>query len=168
MFNPTIQLDPTFLKEGVDLVRPYYHKLSPDVSSYAKGRLRAWVQAEAPLSDNQNFRKGIEDPKLWQWIQNACKQASINGFTDWKPDIALITWSGTGDDGVGISEHRDAGYSDYPAMTINLTGTCLFSIRKEQACFEFFLYFHAIYYELFVENRNIYICRINNNNRSKI
>jgi hypothetical protein len=111
------------------------HKLVPDVSNYAKGRYRAWIGCEAPLTDSQPFRKAPfdYDDFLWAWLYEFC---DVNlGF---KPEIGLVHIGGAncGDptehplDGrggeCGIKSHRDAGYADFRAAGINLIGGATF------------------------------------------
>ena len=85
--------------------------LSPDVSSYARGRTRAWLQYEAPLSRRQNYRRGLRDPKLWTWLATTWQRAGYAGT----PDLALALHGP-----IGIRPHRDASYAHAHALTVNL------------------------------------------------
>lgn len=79
--------------------------LKSDVSNYAKGRQRCWLQAEAPLG-SQPWVPGIKDDRLWSWIKK----------TIWsEAEVGLIAYGP-----VGISLHRDASYADYEARSVNL------------------------------------------------
>lgn len=45
-------------------------KLVPDVSNYAKGRMRAWLRIEPPLSPTQGHKSGIEvSDAIWDRLQ---------------------------------------------------------------------------------------------------
>ena len=81
--------------------------LKPDVSSYAKGRLRSWLRAEWDLREKR-FRRTNEDEWLWNYLSNFLPE-------DFRPDLGLIIYGET-----GIQLHRDAMYADYRAITINL------------------------------------------------
>ena len=79
-------------------------RLRPDVSNYAKGRQRYWLQYEWDLK-NRNLTTGIYDPKLWEF----CKK--------WMPDADLgLAIYGP----IGISPHRDDSYADWRGVAINL------------------------------------------------
>ncbi len=115
--------------------------LTTDVSNYAKGRRRAWLGLEAPLSDNRLFMKVHPEFSyrsiLWDWLAFYC-EANLA----FKPEIALLHVGGAdcsepeenATDGrggeCGITMHRDAGYADYRAVGINLTGNAVFGYRQ--------------------------------------
>ena len=116
------------------------HKLSTDVSNYAKGRSRAWIGCEAPLSDKYNFRScpfGYEST-LWLWLMDfsvselgfypECGLLHIGGADCSDPTDTPI--NGPGGE-CGIQEHRDAGYADYRAVGINLIGEATFGYIEE-------------------------------------
>jgi hypothetical protein len=113
-------------------------KLVPDVSNYAKGRLRAWIGLEAPLTDKQSFKLGqfTYNDFIWEWLNKFC----IDNLS-FTPEIALVHIGGAdcsdpedypkdGKGGAcGIKEHRDAGYADFRAVGINLRGNATFGYR---------------------------------------
>lgn len=119
----------------IDYLTANKARLVPDVSNYARGRYRAWIGLEAPLTDVQPFRKaqfGYDD-FLWRWLYEFC-QTNLN----FEPEIGLVHIGGAncGDpqdnplDGrggeCGIKTHRDAGYADFRAVGINLIGEATF------------------------------------------
>ena len=112
--------------------------LTRDVSNYAKGRMRAWIGLEAPLTDSQSFKAAPfkYGGTLWQWLHPYCIE-----HLDFEPEIALLHVGGADcsdpekdpDDGrggeCGIQTHRDAGYADFRAVGINLIGEATFGYR---------------------------------------
>lgn len=129
----------THISQGViQHVEEHRHLLTEDVSSYAKGRLRAWIGLEAPLSKSQSFKPAPfgYDSRLWLWLERFCKAK-----LDFAPEIALLHVGGAdcGDpdekasDGsggeCGIKTHRDASYADYRAVGINLIGEAVFGYK---------------------------------------
>lgn len=82
--------------------------LGRDVSSYAPGRARSWFPYEAPLSDSQSFKLGLDDNNLWSFSNEVCK------LIGWEPELALVSKGGT------INPHRDAAYADFKSVGINL------------------------------------------------
>ena len=91
-------------------------QLGTDVSSYALGRRRSWLEYEAPLSQSQPWKLGVRDDRIWSYVTRICGR---HGFS---PDIGLVTKGGL------IEEHRDASFSNYLAMGINL-GECTWEYR---------------------------------------
>ena len=89
--------------------------LIPDISNYAPGRKRFWIQTEFPLSlKYQSFRAGVQDPKLWGWLQQVWQKSGLEG----QPETALAIY---GD--VPIQFHGDAPCAAKNAIQINLGGT---------------------------------------------
>ena len=86
-------------------------KLTTDVSNYANGRKRSWLQYEAPLSTTMPWRKANQDRELWEEILAIGKEISF------VPELGLTSLGGT------IKPHRDASYADYKAIGINLGST---------------------------------------------
>lgn len=92
-------------------------QLTSDVSSYARGRQRIWLNMNWDLKkrkfdrDNDCFR----DDRLWSMILNVWPEA----------EIGLLTYSGDKDP-KGIFLHRDDSYADNESWGIQLTGTCKF------------------------------------------
>lgn len=83
-------------------------KMTKDVSTYARGRARLWLNQEPTLSYEWTVSPALKDDRLWNWI---------NAITpdDFVPDAALISRGP-----VGINPHRDARYADYEAYGVNL------------------------------------------------
>jgi hypothetical protein len=94
-----------------------YPLLTKDISSYAPGRNRAWLEYEAPLSLSQPWQRGIHDDRIWSYVMRI---ATKHDFT---PDIGLVSKGGT------ISQHRDAPYANFMAMGINL-GECTWEYQE--------------------------------------
>jgi hypothetical protein len=103
-------LDPDIVAEVVSYLNDNLRsKLEPDVSNYAKGRMRLWMPYEAPLSASRPWTHGVYDQRVWDWI---CKIFHLSN--DWIPDLCLISLGGA------ISRHRDAAYAQFKSMSINL------------------------------------------------
>jgi len=107
----------------VEVFGPY---LTPDVSNYAKGRLRVWVGTEPSLSPRGWARPGLQ---VHSDVVDAF--AEIIG---WEFDYWLVTYSGDRQ-AVGIQPHRDAGYADYEAYGLNCVGECTFSYWNDRKAF---------------------------------
>lgn len=96
------------------VVRPH---LTPDVSNYARGRLRCWFRTEPPLSPTRPFLPGLPvDDQVWSRLAE---------LVEWDFDYALVTYSGD-ERAAGIRPHRDASYADYEARAIHISGECRF------------------------------------------
>lgn len=122
----------------VSFIESSRNLLTADFSNYAKGRLRAWIGLEAPLSKSQQFRPAPfgYDSVLWKWLQGFCQE-----HLNFDPEIGLLHVGGAdcsdpeerpenGRNGeCGIAEHRDASYADYRAVGINLAGVAVFGYR---------------------------------------
>lgn len=104
-----------------DQVRPH---LKPDVSGYARGRLRAWLEVEPSLTNPVTHRPGLPVGSSTDGLA-ACrflqlKRRQSPGFTldalatliDWRFDYCLVTFSGD-EQPIGITPHRDARYADF-------------------------------------------------------
>ena len=92
--------------------------LAPDVSNYAKGRERAWLEIEAPLGPTQPWRAGLASERLWPWLTRVWRRF----HPDTQPAVGLAI---RGD--VGIAWHRDAAYARSDALIVNL-GPAVFEI----------------------------------------
>lgn len=90
--------------------------LKPDVSNYAKGRLRTWLNKEPSLSSPTKIYEGT------QVNEKVLKR--LAELIEWDFDFCLVTYSG--DDAIGISPHRDASYADYEAYALHISGECKF------------------------------------------
>lgn len=86
-------------------------KLTTDVSNYAPGRKRSWLQYEAPLGASMPWRKANNDQELWGEI------LEIGNEIGFIPELGLASLGGT------IKPHRDAAYANYKAVGINLGNT---------------------------------------------
>ncbi len=96
------------------IVRP---ALRPDVSNYAKGRLRVWLGEEPMLVAPFNTRPGLAV------AENVVTR--LKELVEWDYDFCLVTYSGDRT-AVGITPHMDAGYADFEARSIHVTGECRF------------------------------------------
>lgn len=80
--------------------------LTPDVSNYAKGRMRCWLESEGPLSATRAWQPAYHDERLWSFIiKNVWPEA----------ELGMVTYGP-----VGIKAHRDATYADWEARIVNL------------------------------------------------
>jgi len=95
-------------------IKPY---MTPDVSSYARGRLRAWLKYEPSLFAPIVLKPAVPVPdQVWIGLQK---------LIGWDFNYCLATFSGK-DEPTGILPHRDAAYADYEAYGLNVTETCEF------------------------------------------
>lgn len=100
--------------------------LRPDVSNYAKGRLRAWLGVEPMLFAPFETRPGLKVSPL---ILDRLKE-----LIEWDFDFCLVTYSGD-EKAVGIVPHMDAGYADFEARSIHVTGECRFDYWQNRETF---------------------------------
>ncbi|MYA99290.1 hypothetical protein F4X90_06380 [Candidatus Poribacteria bacterium] len=115
MFEKFAQLDSSTCDSVVNHLHSLSGHLYPDVSNYAKGRQRFWLQTEFPLSlKYQQFQSGVQDKRLWGWLQQVWDKSQLNG----SPEAALAIY---GD--VPIEFHPDAPCAAPNAVQINLGGT---------------------------------------------
>jgi len=87
--------------------------LEPDISSYARGRKRSWLNWEATLTSPTRFSPGLIDKRLWNWLSQVWKRAGMRGT----PELGLAIH---GD--IPITLHRDASYADKESLNVNLGG----------------------------------------------
>jgi hypothetical protein len=103
-------------------IKPF---LTNDVSSYARGRARAWLGTEpmlfAPFKD-------VPAVQVHSTILPRLRE-----IIDWDFHYCLVTFSG--ERATGISPHRDAGYADYEAYGLNIIGDCTFSYWNDRRYF---------------------------------
>ena len=85
--------------------------LTADVSSYARGRTRVWLEYEGPLSARRGYARALHDAKLWDWLCECWGRAGYPG----RPDLGLALHGA-----IGIAPHRDASYAHARAITVNL------------------------------------------------
>ena len=97
--------------------------LAPDVSNYARGRQRAWLEIEAPLGPTQPWRPG---PRLGAALALAGPGLAGDSHPASEPALGLAI---RGD--VGIAWHRDAAYAKSDAIIVNL-GPATFEIDAER------------------------------------
>lgn len=90
--------------------------LQQDVSNYAKGRRRAWLNYEPTLVRDYTINPAHKDERIWNYFQNL-----LPGHID----CGLISRGP-----VGISMHRDASYAAYKAYGVNLGETVTFGYRE--------------------------------------
>ena len=117
MFRIVQMISPEIVKSITDYLDEVIAQLlTKDVSNYAPGRTRAWLQYEAPLSQSRPWLHGVRDERVWSYVTRTCAR---HGFT---PDLGLVSKGGN------ISSHRDAFYANFMAMGINL-GECTWEYR---------------------------------------
>jgi hypothetical protein len=92
-------------------------QLKPDVSNYARGRLRAWLRTEPTLTNPTRELPGVEvsDQVLGRLAE----------LIEWDFDYCLVTNSGAR--AAGISPHRDAAFTGWEGRGLHLSGECLFT-----------------------------------------
>jgi len=108
-----IEILGTIPKEKVQEVISYLNQnmesnLGIDVSNYAKGRRRTWLQYEAPLSPSQRWKQGDKDQYLWDFVLTTMAPYGA------VPELGLVSKGGQ------IEFHRDAAYAEFKAFAINL------------------------------------------------
>jgi hypothetical protein len=97
--------------------------LSADVSSYARGRKRLWLQAEPTLSRDFTLSKAVEDERTWSWIlKHVWPEA----------DLGLVSRGP-----VGIGMHRDATYAGWIAYGINLGETVTWGYQESYKTYKY-------------------------------
>jgi hypothetical protein len=121
------------LRQGIEtrgilawLEKSVFNHLTHDVSSYARGRNRAWLRIEPPLGPTQSYREGlfVSDP-IWYRLQE---------IINWEFDYCLVTFSGR-EIPIGIAPHRDSSYADFEAYGLNVSGNCKFSYWNDRESF---------------------------------
>lgn len=92
---------------------------TPDVSNYAKGRLRLWLNQEPTLVKDYTIKPAIQDDRLWEYICTIYHNVyAVN------PSFALVAVEDT-----NIDLHRDATYAGWKALSINL-GRCTWHYQE--------------------------------------
>lgn len=94
--------------------------LVTDVSRYAPGRRRLWLQYEAPLAASRPWLPGHRDQRIWTYIQSICRPYRFS------PDFGLVSKGGQ------IGPHRDASALCAHAVSINLGSVTWCMGEKEQ------------------------------------
>ncbi|MEO0540499.1 MAG: hypothetical protein AAFZ80_06505 [Cyanobacteria bacterium P01_A01_bin.105] len=92
--------------------------LSADVSRYAVGRQRFWLEHQAVLgSYGKQYQAGEKLPPLWTLCQRMYAQALRQAELPLQAvHLGLIAYGK-----VGIKKHRDDTYAAVPAVSINLS-----------------------------------------------
>ena len=88
-------------------VRPH---LARDVSTYARGRTRCWLERHMPLGGSERERPGLKVPMLWRGLTDIWMR-HLPG----RPETGLAICGE-----VGITPHRDASYARPITMSVNL------------------------------------------------
>jgi hypothetical protein len=97
--------------------------LEDDVSTYAKGRRRLWLEAEPTLVRNFTLTEAIQDERTWTWLlKNVWPGA----------DLGLLSRGP-----VGIKMHRDATYAGWEAYGLNLGETVTFGYQECYGSFKY-------------------------------
>jgi broad specificity phosphatase PhoE len=90
-------------------------RLQSDVSSYAQGRQRAWLNVQPTFGRDYKLTPTHEDDRLSRFLDSIIPMP-------W--DLALISR------GSGIRLHRDASYARPRAFTLNLGGACIYEYEN--------------------------------------
>jgi len=102
-------ISPQKVREVVDYLNSNIEEdLGVDISNYAKGRRRVWLQYEAPLSPIQPWKHGHKDEYLWDFVLTTMAPYGA------VPELGLVSKGGQ------IEFHRDASYAEFKAFAINL------------------------------------------------
>jgi hypothetical protein len=101
----------------VDYLEERKASMEPDVSNYAKGRLRAWFPRAWDLRDKRWTDEAVlpDHDRLWDWTQRKFQGVHV----------ALVHTE------VGIRFHRDDTYSTPVAFGANFGAPIRFSIRAD-------------------------------------
>lgn len=108
------------------LVETFGPHLRPDVSNYAKGRLRVWLGTEPSLSPRGAPRPGLP-------VSTSVLEL-LEALVGWQFDYCLVTYSGDTKP-IGIAPHRDASYAAYEGYGLNVVGQCRFSYWNDRKAF---------------------------------
>lgn len=102
--------------------------LKPDVSSYAKGRLRLWLSSEPSLAAPARIIRPAPIPDSYLY--------RLQDVIGWEFNFCLATYSGDGGseqgEGKGIRPHRDAGYAAPIARTLQIAGEAQFNYWEDR------------------------------------
>lgn len=106
-------------------IRPH---LRPDVSRYARGRLRAWLRVEPTLTSPTRRLPGVPvDDRVWSRLGELLGRPF---------DYCLVTYSGD-DQAIGIGPHRDAAFADFEAFGLHASGEARFDYWMGRPAFGF-------------------------------
>ena len=112
LLKKVIQLSPTTVADIKSFMATNV-PVEKDVSNYAPGRERGWLQHEGPLSMNRKFQPRPCPTRLWSWLGKIWQSAGYTGL----PELGLAAHGDR-----GISLHRDATYAAPASMLVNLGG----------------------------------------------
>ena len=103
------KIEPALMEQVIDYLETNIEPiLGVDVSTYAPGRRRLWLEHEAPLSLFRPWLKGHKDERIWNWVT-----AVLHPYK-FTPMFALVSKGGV------IHKHRDAPSLNYRSFAINL------------------------------------------------
>jgi hypothetical protein len=106
MITEVSYLLPAHQRWLIEKLESHREALTPDVSNYAKGRLRYWLQYQALLRRDGGYTNdAVRDEELWAFLQQIYPEAQLG--------LAIY-----GE--VGIGPHRDHTYADPHGVAINL------------------------------------------------
>ena len=114
-----VHIDSPEVVQGITSYLEANTVLRADVSSYAKGRMRAWFPVEAPLSAKQKFKPGVALPRLSAHLRRITEPL---GFV---ADVGLVSKGGS------IEPHRDTTFGRSRAFGMNL-GRCTWVYDGEE------------------------------------
>lgn len=105
------------VREALDSLQS---NLTKDVSRYAVGRPRLWLEKEAILtqaSGGKQFKDAIKHERLWNWCCKIYEMAANKCQVKRNQcHLGLVAYGS-----VGIQWHRDASYANYFAVSINIS-----------------------------------------------
>lgn len=113
MFNIIKTLDSEIVSELLSIAKKA--ELKPDVSSYAKGRQRTFINMNWDFRDRKFNRDCFVNDRMWNILKDIWPES----------EIGLLTYSGE-ENPKGIDLHRDDSYADYESWGVQLSGTCEF------------------------------------------
>jgi hypothetical protein len=100
--------------------------LTPDRSKYATGRLRVWLDKEPMLFHPFEVKPALQ---VADGVMDRLRE-----LINWPFDFCLVTYSGDINP-AGILPHRDAGYADFEAYGMHVTGDVKFDYWCQRECF---------------------------------
>lgn len=111
-------LPPSQQKQLRQYLDQHRHHLSADVSRYAIGRQRFWLEHQAVLgSYGKQYQAAAKLPRLWTFSQKIYHQALLQAALPLREvHLGLVAYGE-----VGIKKHRDDTYSAVPAVSVNLS-----------------------------------------------
>jgi len=113
MFTIIKTLDPSITEELLSIAKQA--PLKADVSTYAKGRQRTFLNMNWDFRDRKFDKDCFQNERMWEILKGIWPEA----------EIGLLTYSGE-ENPKGINLHRDDSYADYESWGVQLSGTCEF------------------------------------------